>query len=471
MRIGGGGPGRRGARGGLVAAVASAGAALAVAGVGGVRRDVGPLTVRLSLALAPGGGTQVALPPAGRVDMATHSGLVGLRVGVEEVDVARARGLLGDLLGGADGRERLTREVEGDVRAALRALALRSVPVAVAAGAAACAITFRDRRAVAGGVAAVVAGLGATGAVVAATARPQALTRPAYAGPLAQVPALVGAVRNARADFGAYGERVVELTSNVTRLHARLRTLPPGVDPGTTRVLWLSDVHNNPQAYSLARLLVQQYDVQAVVDTGDSTDLGTEAENRLLAGIADLPVPYLWVRGNHDSATTQAYLATLANVRVLDGGATTEVAGLRFAGTGDPRFTPVKRLHEEAGTAARELREAGEALAEALDRAPGPVDVALVHEPGMAGPLHGRVPLVLDGHVHERRRRTVAGTLELTQGSSGGAGLRMLDGGEVQDLQVSVLHFDPASRALVAVDEITVAGIGEQRVSVERRPA
>ena len=41
-----------------------------------------------------------------------------------------------------------------------------------------------------------------------------------------------------------------------------------------------------------------------------------------------------------------------------------------------------------------------------------PVDVALVHEPGMAAPLMGSVPLLLDGHVHERRSRVADGTLE-----------------------------------------------------------
>ncbi|WP_432494532.1 metallophosphoesterase family protein [Kineococcus auxinigenes] len=450
----------------LVVAVACTAAVLAVLGAGAVHRDVGPVRARLSLVLASGGGTHVALPPVGRLTMDTHSGPLALRVGVQDVDLPAARGLLT----GAVPREDLVRDVGADVRSALRALALRSTAVALLAGALACAVVFRDPRAVAVGVAAVLAGLAATGAVVAATARPQAITRPTYTGLLAQAPALVGAARNARTDFGAYSERLAQLASDVTRLYARLQALPETSTGDSTRLLWISDVHNNPQAYSLVRTLVAQYDVRAVVDTGDSTDLGTDVENRQLAGIADLPVPYLWVRGNHDSAATQAYLAALPNVRVLDDGATTQVAGLRFAGTGDPRFTPVKRLQEAPGAAAAELARAGQALARAVDDSPEPVDVALVHEPAMAPPLHGHVPLVLDGHVHERRSRTREGTLELTQGSSGGAGLRMLDGGRTRPLEVSVLHFDPATRALVAVDEITVAGLGEQRVVVERRP-
>ncbi|WP_432492607.1 metallophosphoesterase family protein [Kineococcus gypseus] len=464
---GGTGRGWRLARRASVVVLSCSAAAAAVVAAGGVRRDVGPVRARLSLALSARGGTRVALPPAGSLRMDTHAGPFALRVGVEEVDLPAARGLLTD----AAERGRLAGEVEGDVRAALRALVLRSALVALGAGALTCAAVFRDARAVGGGSAAVLAALAVGGAVTAGTARPQALARPTGTGPLARVPDLVGAVREARAGLDTYGERLVQLTSNATGLWARLRTLTEPAGEGATRLLWVSDVHNNAAVRPLVRSLVEQFDVRAVLDTGDSTDLGTDVENGLLAPLADLPVPYVWVRGNHDSAATQAYLASLPGVTVLDDGAITEVAGLRVAGTGDPRFTPVKRVGAAPERAARELARAGELLARAVRESPEPVDVALVHEPAMARPLHGLVPLVLDGHVHERRHRTVHGTLELTQGSSGGAGLRALDGGEPLPLQLSVLHFDPATRRLVAVDDVTVEGLGSERVTVERRAA
>lgn len=60
------------------------------------------------------------------------------------------------------------------------------------------------------------------------------------------------------------------------------------------------------------------------------------------------------------------------------------------------------------------------------------------------------------------------GTVELTQGSSGGAGLRTLDGDQPLPLQMSVLHFD-RDGALLAVDDITIGGLGQRSVTVERR--
>ena len=309
----------------------------------------------------------------------------------------------------------------------------------------------------------LVAGTG----VAAATLKTEALDEPVFEGLLAQAPALVGGAR----DFTAYSQRIAELTSNVSRVYDAVGRLPASPETDATRVLWVSDIHNNPQAFLVMRELARQFDVAAIVDTGDLTDLGSAVENRLLAPVSTFGVPYVYVRGNHDSEeVTQAFLEQQENVVVLDDAEIVEVAGVRFAGTGDPLFTPTKRVETESEANAETLRRAGEQVARAIERSDDPVHVALVHEPLMAPPLFGRVPLVLDGHVHERRSRTADGTLELTQGSSGGAGLRTLVGEAPLPLQMSILHFDDDG-ALVAVDDVTVGGVGERSVTVERRSA
>ena len=91
----------------------------------------------------------------------------------------------------------------------------------------------------------------------------------------------------------------------------------------------------------------------------------------------------------------------------------------------------------------------------------------------MAEPLLGQVPLVLDGHVHERREQRVDGTLELTLGSSGRGGAADLRRAATaaQPLEMSILHLDPEDGSLVALDEITLAGIGQEQVTFQRRTA
>ena len=449
-----------------VVLVALAAAAAAMVTVGSVRTDVGPVRTELSVALAISGGTEVDVPPVGRLRMETHAGPLRLDAAVQGVDVQAVQSII---RGGSPAPTVQT--ATDDVWDGVRRLALRASVVALVAAALACALVFRRVRAVAVGTASTAAVLAASGAFAVATFRTEAVSQPTFEGPLAQAPALLGGIASAQSAVDAYGVRVSQLTSNVAQLYGTLAALPTGLGADTTRVLWVSDVHNNAAAYGVMEAMVDQFEAQAIVDTGDSTDLGSALENRILDRIADLGVPYLWVRGNHDSLLTQEYLEGIPNVTVLDGPEVVEVAGLRWAGIGDPRYTPVKRVTEPSGARRQELEAAGRRLAQGLARQDAAADVVLVHEPPMAQPLLGEVPLILDGHVHERREQRVDGTLELTQGSSGGAGLRTFDGGRPLPLTMSILHFDPDAGTLVAVDEITVAGIGQDSVTFERRIA
>ncbi|SDQ12344.1 metallophosphoesterase [Quadrisphaera sp. DSM 44207] len=458
-------------RAALVVGVALAAAGSAMAALGATERSVGPVQVRLSVVPDLHGGTRVDVPPLGQLAMATHAGPLQLRARVEGIELDAAT----QLVSGGTTRAALVERVTGDVRAGLRDLALRSGAAALLGAGAACAVVFRRRAAVVTGVGAAAAVLAASGGIAAATLRTAALTEPTFTGLLGQAPALIGGVREIGTRFDQYSQQVTKLATNVTSLYGALSTLPTDVGgEGDVRVLWVSDVHDNPETFAVLPELVRQFDVAAVVDTGDVSDHGTAAENRLYDPIADLPVPYVYVRGNHDSRLTQEHLAAMPNVVVLDEGAVADVAGLRWAGTGDPQFTPDKRVRLDEDAVQELMTRAGQQVAAgaAAARAQGrPVDVALVHRRTMAGPLYGRVPLVLDGHTHRRSSHVQDGTLKLTQGSSGGAGLRTLEGGRPHPLQMSVLHFDGQERRLLAVDDITIGGLGERSVTVERHAA
>ena len=56
----------------------------------------------------------------------------------------------------------------------------------------------------------------------------------------------------------------------------------------------------------------------------------------------------------------------------------------------------------------------------------------------------------------------------LVEGSTGGAGLRGLQGEEPEPLTASVLYFDPETKQLVAYDRITVAWLGDAGATIER---
>jgi predicted MPP superfamily phosphohydrolase len=245
-------------------------------------------------------------------------------------------------------------------------------------------------------------------------------------------------------------------------------------------------MHLNPAAWGVVRTVADQFSVDVVVDTGDINDWGSEPESSYVGEISKLRVPYLYVRGNHDSAVTAAAVAKQPNATVLDNSITT-VKGLTFAGIGDPRFTPDKSTDTTDAEQHAAVVTSGEMLAQKILSSPKPVDVAMVHDPVAAQPLAGICPLVLAGHRHARSITRLdpstpvvlpsdaasplvqqpERTLLMVEGSTGGAGLRGLESAKPLPLALSILYFDE-NRQLTAYDDIQVGGTGLTEVALQR---
>ncbi|MEU8457754.1 metallophosphoesterase family protein [Streptomyces griseoaurantiacus] len=448
-----------------LAAVVLLGAWLGLLVVGNVRAPVGPMNTTMALRPSLTGGTKINVSPLGALELSTHSAPVRLDVNVDQLDAARAQALV-------DHPERLSglqEEVAQDVADDTLDLAVRSC-VAVVSGATALGLVVyrRPRRALAAGGLALAL-LAACGTSAYATWNPKAVLEPKFSGLLSSAPSLVGSARSIVTEFDVYQQELARLVTNVTKLYDVTSTLPAyRPDPSTIRVLHVSDIHLNPASWKIIASLVRQYDINVIVDSGDTMDHGTAAENGFLDPVADLGAPYVWVRGNHDSATTQDYLGKMKNVRVLDDGRAVTVAGLRFAGIGDPQYTPDRTA--ERGDRAEEL--AGARLASSLRdqrNAGTPVDVALVHEPSAARETDGEVPLVLSGHLHHEGTEVMKyGTRLRIEGSTGGSGLRAVEGKHPDPIEASVLYFDRDSRRLQAWDAIKLGGLGRTTAEVAR---
>jgi predicted phosphodiesterase len=286
--------------------------------------------------------------------------------------------------------------------------------------------------------------------LAAGTLRPDSIAEPRYEGLLVNAPAVVGDARRIADNYGRYSEQLQQIVSNVSRLYTTVSTLPVyEPEANTTRILHVSDLHLSPQAYGLIRTVVQTFEIDAVIDTGDLVDWGSTAETGYASSIPSVGVPYIWVRGNHDSASIQTAVARQRNAVVLDNEITT-VDGLTIAGIGDPEFTPDKNetpAAADADPSQSPLLRAGGQLADTIRKSGKPVDIALVHDPAMAPPLSGVVPLVLAGHRHQREvsllpepapapsaspapapsgdgAQVPLATRLMVEGSTGGAGLR-----------------------------------------------
>ncbi len=449
-----------------VAAFALAGAALSLLVAGSVRAQVGPFDTTVSARPALTGYTAVRLAPLGSIELDTHDAPVGLEVRVDELRLDEAERIARD----PTVLESLEDDIADDARRALALVALRCLLVAAIGGSlAAFAASPRIRSVFLG---AALGSLLAAGLGLATTASfdTNAIAEPRYSGLLTVAPTAIGDVEGVVDRFGEYRAQLSDLVGNVVTLYQAAQALPTfDPDDGTVRVLHVSDIHNNPQAFDLIELLVDQFDIDAVADTGDITDWGTEPETRLLERIGEVGVPYLWVRGNHDSDATQRAVTAQANAMVLDGEART-VAGLRFWGIADTRYTPNKDQRTgkdvERDQAEAFAPEVADLLAE--DEPPA-IDIVMVHDPRMAGAIGGDVPLVLAGHTHAARERSIDTARLLVEGSTGGAGLRSLRGAVPEPLTCTVLYFDPNTKRLVAYDRVTVRGLGGTGARIERR--
>lgn len=442
---------RRGVRPALfaLAGVAGALAALLLAPSGAYQ--VGPGEVRVAAHPSFRGATVLALPPFGTVEARTHDAPLTITLSPSTIDVPDVERLLER----RPSQEALLSGLVRDRDRALIRLALRLGATGAAGGLLAFLLLrgrrVRDAAAAAAAGALVVAVLLALTLV---TFDQRAFRDYRLTGAISRAPELVGPAEELAERFEAFRrqlDRTGSAAFRVYRFLAEQSTLPADA----VRVLHISDLHLNPVGLDVALQVAGQFDVAAVVDTGDITAEGTDVEAAFVRRIPEFRVPYVFVRGNHDSAATEGMVRIQPNAIVLDG-ETTTVAGITFFGVGDPLYTPGSDLTTSQQRQAKE-RFAPSVARMVAEHGPAP-DAVLVHDRVIARDLVGEVPLVLAGHGHRFFGRADGDTLTLAVGSTGAAGLQTLEPQAGEPIALQVLYFDRATRRLLAYDRIEVQG-------------
>jgi len=440
--------------------------------------EVGPLTASVHLKPSLTSETVLLLPPVGQVAFDSHTAPVRIEARVKGVDVEKAEALFYADSGFAELQQSAP---EAITSAAAKNAALNALFAAVGAGLA-VGLTFRRvrRSLLAGGSAVAVVGASVAGTSV--TFSPESLNQPKFEGLLSQAAYIADLGQGKVIDYQSYRDTLAEFVGQVSALYIAADSLPVGLDQeNLITVLHVSDIHDNPQAYDVIEQLHTQFAIDVVIDTGDIVSWGTPVENELLHRIGTLDVPYVYISGNHDGAAAARTIEAQPNATVVDN-EVVEVAGLRIAGIGDPRFAADDdsdaggwREGDEAVIAsAFQLGDTVEAYDDQHPEAP--VDITLIHDPTKPEGLLGRAPLVLSGHMHTSNvelDREGSGTDWLTVGSTGGAlasgGVApVLQGDDPLDLTARMLYFDEDTRRLVAYDDIVMGGLGLVSVSIQR---
>jgi predicted MPP superfamily phosphohydrolase len=407
---------------------------------------MGPFRVELDAGFGKG-ETSLGLPPFGALTADTHVSPLHLSATLHDVGVERLTEVVERR--GIDG---LVADVERDALDRVRTLAWRVLAVGALGGVVFALLVFRNRwRLVAAAFTAAVLGVAGCEVAMLATYRPAAFSEPTYSGSLALAPKLIGPVRDATDRIDDLRASLEQIVDGTVRAYTSLQTSPLGDE--AIRVLHISDIHASPLGMDFALEVARGFDVDFVLDTGDITSFATPVENLIVTRIPAFDVPYVFVRGSHDSLALQAEIARQPNAVVLDGRAQ-EVDGLRIYGLGHPAFTPARGVPVDDEAFEALARSAGVEIAADLDAMDEPVDVVAVHDDRMAEQVAGRIPLVVSGHFHETTARVLNGTLFLRIGTTGGSGAGIFRGLDIP-FTAEVLYFSRGENPkLIAYDVI-----------------
>jgi predicted phosphodiesterase len=393
-------------------------------------------------------GTEIALPPLGRLLVDSHTSPVRFTATLQAVDPDGVTEALR-----RDGVRGLVATVERTALEALRVHVWRLVAIGLVGSAVAALLVFRHRwqaalAAATGGMVLLVA----AGGLAWATYRPSAFLEPTFTGSLRLAPGLVGPIRQATDRIEDFRAELSRITRSALGAYANVIAERRSTE-GAIAILHVSDIHASPIGMDFAQRLATSFQVDAIIDTGDITSFGTPLEQAILSRIRGFDVPYVFVRGNHDPPAIGGLISGVGDAEVLEDDVV-EVAGLTIYGAPHPLFTADPEATRDHGQIEAAVAEAGDRLAERLSSLPDPPDILAVHDGRMAQASAGLVPIVLSGHFHEFSEFEDRDTLFLRTGTTGGGGLDTFTADQSIPLAARILYFDGLPAELVAHDRI-----------------
>ncbi|NLZ38702.1 MAG: hypothetical protein GX893_03755, partial [Firmicutes bacterium] len=302
-----------------------------------------------------------------------------------------------------------------------------------------------------------------------ATFEPQAFFNPEFEGILEAAPWMFSLLEEIVFNVQTLGEQLALVADSINSLFAQVETLKPlgTAVESELKVVHVSDLHNNAAGMEFLAQVINAFDVQLVIDTGDITDFGTEIETSIAARIENFGVPYIFVPGNHDSPAVIERLQSFSQVRVLTEGMI-EVLGLRIAGIADPSSQGNSMVVAAEAVLDQYAQHLQMIL---LAESEKPPHIIAVHHPRIAAAFLNQVPVILTGHTHQYSITEKNSSVMINAGTTGAAGIRGLQTGKETPYSLVLLHFgyrEDGELYLKAADTIHINQISSSFL-LERR--
>lgn len=286
-----------------------------------------------------------------------------------------------------------------------------------------------------------------------------AFNQPKFTGMLSAAPWLLDAIQKKFETFNEYKQQVRLMAKSANKFQSKVNAWSDiNLEDETVKILFVSDIHNNPASLDIAEKAINDFDIDFIIDGGDITDYGTPIEARILEKIAKLKVSYIYVPGNHDSEEVIEAIKLHKNVIVLNN-KEHMLMGFKIYGLGDPSATSAT-IDEISEKESEKLNKENYRMLTNMKKKP---DIFVAHNPEYIKSAANLVGVTLSGHTHVKEiERTKNKGVIVNVGSTGGAGIRGIISTKQTPISYKVLYFNKKSKRLTAIDAITFYSIKQE---------
>jgi len=273
----------------------------------------------------------------------------------------------------------------------------------------------------------------------------KAFSEAQYEGILEAAPWVMSAFDEGPAVIKNLGYQFTEVIDNISILQKEVESnLLLQENQETLKILHVSDIHNNPAAFELILKVVDAFNIDLIIDTGDLVDYGTALEMEIFTDFFNsINIPYIFVPGNHESPAAIAALKAIENITVLEEGVV-EVAGIKVAGIADP----LSSLPSMSGTDDDLAEKVAQQLKELVNNSEG-VEIIATHNPDYFKYLREGGNFLLGGHTHTPYIKSRNDYIEINAGTTGSSGIRGLNQLDVTfSLVLITMQYSPEEKSL-----------------------
>jgi len=389
------------------------------------------MELSLALQLAKKGSTSIHLPPIGVLKAYTHSSPITINVILQNIDLDVIKAIIDTI----QDKNELFILVKDDALKAIKILAVKTLTLGALGSAIAALILKLNKRDF---ICCIFTSIILVIVILCWTFLPYNLTafdKPEYFGTLKAAPWLIDIWNKGISQINVLRQQIKDMSDGISMVFSRMDSVA-STEESVVRVLHVSDIHNNPAAFDFMEQIVNNFNVDLVIDTGDITDYGTILEDMVIKNLSNLSVPYIFVAGNHDSPNTIEMLKAIDNVTVLDG-EMINVKGINILGFGDARS---KILNIDSSDEDDNLK-LSTAIREKLPSLDEKPHILAVHNPDATKELAGLTPIILNGHVHKASLEKEKGSLIINAGTTGAAGIRGIQSNSDMPYSAILLYF------------------------------